>query len=158
MSPELIARVAGTGRFHFVKDTCCDVEQIRAKIEATRGTALMLFNANAATLLASLQMGGAGYSGVMANSHPDLYVWLCNNFAAHPELASRVQDFLGIASVIENQLYPVNAKYYQQLEGLPIRLECRRADAVRFSSSQRLEVEQMRRVSKEYSKLIQGVR
>ncbi len=29
----------------------------------------------------------AGYSGVMANFHPDLYVWLCKNYKKQPEKA-----------------------------------------------------------------------
>jgi 4-hydroxy-tetrahydrodipicolinate synthase len=151
LTPELIARVAATGRFCFLKDTCCSVDLITAKIEAARDTPLRVYNANSATLLASLRAGAAGYSGIMANFHPDLYGWLCDNWGDHPARAERIQAFLTTASVYEYQLYPVNAKYYQQLEGIPIELSCRRADCAAFTESQRLEVEHMRDLAKEFS-------
>ncbi|TVQ40502.1 MAG: dihydrodipicolinate synthase family protein [Spirochaetaceae bacterium] len=156
LSPALIKKVASTGRFCFLKDTCSRVDQITAKLDAVRDTTLQFFNANAATLLTSLQLGAAGYSGVMANFQPDLYSWLCRHWRQQPELAEQLQSFLGTASVFEYQLYPVNAKYYQQLEGLPIELYCRRADQGLFTESQRLEIQQMRAVSAEYRSRIQA--
>lgn len=39
-----------------------------------------IYNADSTTLMSSLLAGGAGYSGVMANFHPDLYVWLCAKY------------------------------------------------------------------------------
>ena len=36
---------------------------------------LKIFNANAASWFDSTVHGGAGYNGVMANFHPDLYKW-----------------------------------------------------------------------------------
>lgn len=151
LTPELLRRIAETGRFIFLKDTSCRLTEIQAKIRVAHGTPLRLFNANASSLLSSMQAGAAGYSGIMSNSHPDLYVWLCNHWQTQPKLAGRIQAFLTTASVFEYQLYPVNAKYYQQLEGLPIRLDCRRADRHAFSESQRAEVEQMRVLSKQFS-------
>ncbi|TVR73225.1 MAG: dihydrodipicolinate synthase family protein [Spirochaetaceae bacterium] len=152
LTPELIARVAATGRFCFLKDTCCSVELITAKIEAARDTPLRVYNANAATLLASLRAGAAGYSGVMANFHPDLYCWLCQNWRTDSAFVHRIQAFLTMASVYEYQLYPVNAKYYQQLEGIPIELYCRRADCTAFTESQRLEVEHMHDLAREFTR------
>lgn len=156
LSPELIARVAATGRFAFLKDTCCSVDLIAAKIEAARNTPLRVYNANAATLLASLRAGAAGYSGIMANFHPDLYGWLCGNWRDNPLGAERIQTFLTTASVYEYQLYPVNAKYYQQLEGIPLELFCRRADCTVFTESQRLEVEHMRDLAKAFSEEVRS--
>ena len=145
MSPELLRWCAESGKFSFLKDTCCHLGQLKAKIDAVRGTNLKVFNANAATLLASLEMGAAGYSGVMANFHPALYAWLCANYATWPQLASAVQDFLGFASLAECQEYPVNAKYHMRLEGVEMELSSRVRDAAGFTHSKRLEVEQMRR-------------
>ena len=119
MSPDVISHIAQTGRFYFLKDTCCDAETIRQKIAATKGTNLKLYNANTTTLLQSLLDGAAGFSGIMANFHPELYVWLVNN-PSHPK-AQSVQDLLTLASLIERQLYPVNAKYHlKEIEQLPI--------------------------------------
>ena len=151
LSPELVRFIVKTGRFGFLKDTSCRTSDIRAKIEAAAGSGFKLFNANAATLLASLQAGGAGYSGIMTHFHSDLYVWLCKHWQDQPERAAELQEFLGLASVIEYQLYPINAMYALQLEGLPISLYSRRSEVRQFTESMRLEVEQMMRLSHKFS-------
>lgn len=145
LSPELLKWCASTGRFIFLKDTCCNIGQINAKLEAVRGTPLKIFNANSSTLLESLKLGAAGFSGVMANFHPDLYVWLVNNWQKHPEAAEEVQDVLGSASVIELQRYPVNAKYHLNLCGVEMPIYTRTQNAADFAPSQRLEVEELHR-------------
>jgi len=151
LNADIVRFIVQTGRFGFLKDTSCRMVDIRAKIEAARGSGFKLFNANAATLLASLQAGGAGYSGIMTHFHSDLYVWLCEHWKDQPERAAELQEFIGLVSVIEYQLYPVNAMYSLQLEGLPINLVSRRADARQFTESMRLEVEQMMRLSHRFS-------
>ena len=147
MSPELLAWCAGVGRFDFLKDTCCDLGLIEKKLEAVAGTSIGLYNANGATLLESLRMGAAGYSGVMANFHPELYVKLTRDWRTMGADAEGLQDFLGAASLVERQLYPVNAKYHLSLEGLPVSTSCRRADDSGFIQSMRMEVEQLRRLA-----------
>ena len=151
VSPEVMRFCVGTGRFGFLKDTSCRLGDMRAKLEAARGSPFKLFNANAATLLASLRAGASGYSGVMANFHPDLYVRLCATWKTDPAGAERLHDFLGFASAIEYQYYPVNAMYALSLEGVPVRLMSRRADPGRFTESMRLEVEQLMRLSRAWS-------
>ena len=154
MNPDLLRWCASTGRFLFLKDTCCDTKQIEAKLQAVEGTNLKIYNANSVTLLESLKVGVEGYSGVMANYHPDLYVWLCNNWSTKPELAQKLQDVLGLASVIEYQYYPVNAKYHMQLEGLDINLESRVKKDDELSYSKKLEVMQLKAVIDEYRKIL----
>ena len=145
MTPELLAWCAQTGRFSFLKDTCCSLSELKAKINAVDGTPLKVFNANAATLLESLRMGAAGYSGIMANFHADLYSWLCANFEKEPKKAEILQDLLGFASTIECQMYPVNAKYHMELDGVNINLFSRVQDFKLFAPSRQMEIEQMRR-------------
>lgn len=143
LSPELLAWCEGTGRFQFLKDTSCHSGQIADKLAAVEGGALKLYNANAATLLESLKLGAHGYSGVMGNFHPDLYAWLYRHYADRPEQAENLQWFLGLASVIESQYYPVNAKYYLSLEGLPVGLHTRTKDCRHLTYANRLELEQL---------------
>ena len=147
LSPALLARAAATGRFYLMKDTCCDAAMIREKLLAIQGTPLKLYNANTATLLDSLQHGAAGYSGVMANFHPELYVWLCRNYASSPEQAALVSDFLTIASFIEHKPYPVNAKYHQQLIGNFASLCTRTRPASDLDETNRSEVRQLKELS-----------
>ncbi len=145
MSPELLSWCAQTGKFSFLKDTCCSLPELKAKLNAVDGTPLKIFNANAATLLESLKMGAAGYSGIMANFHADLYSWLCANFEKEPKKAEVLQDLLGFASTIECQMYPVNAKYHMELDGLNINLFSRVQDFTQFTPNRQMEIEQMRR-------------
>lgn len=151
MNPRLMRHSVDTGRFGFLKDTSCSRESIKTKLAVASGSNFKLFNANAATLLDSLKMGASGYSGVMTNFHADLYSALCRIWKSKPEEAQRLQDFLGFASTIENQHYPVNAMYALSLEGLPIELHSRRADVTSFTESMHLEIEQMMRISHEWS-------
>ncbi|MDM5336407.1 dihydrodipicolinate synthase family protein [Fictibacillus enclensis] len=144
VTPDLLKWLADTGRFFFLKDTCCDIEQIKQRIEAVQGTTLKLFNANSATLLASYHLGASGYSGVMANFHPHLYSWLHKNWRYQPNQAEKVQSFLGAASLYELQQYPVNAKYNLQNEGLNNTLWSRSIDAGKFGELEKVGIEQLR--------------
>lgn len=143
ISPETLKWCADTERFLFLKDTCCNLDELQAKIDAVKGTPLKIYNANAATLLESLKMGCAGYSGIMTNFHAELYVWLCENYNKYPEKAEKLQAFLGLASVIECQCYPVNAKYHMQLEGLGIEYGSRVRDKNELTQSRQIEVKQL---------------
>ncbi|MDD9269192.1 dihydrodipicolinate synthase family protein [Paenibacillus sp. GCM10023248] len=143
LSPQLLKQCAETGRFAFLKDTSCDLQQIAAKLQAVAGTPLKLYNANSATLLASLRLGAAGFSGVMANFHPDLYVRLTEKWREEPQAADMLQSFVGAASLVELQMYPVNAKYHLGKRGLPFSLYTRSKDAGAFRDNHKLEVEQL---------------
>jgi 4-hydroxy-tetrahydrodipicolinate synthase len=151
ISPEILKWCADTGRFFFLKDTSCDVENISGKLEAVKGSSLKIYNANTATLLETLGLGAAGFSGVMANFHPDLYVWLTRNWSEKYEDAKHLSDFLSVASQIERQLYPVNAKYSLTLEGILTNYFTRSKDPKDFTSANRKEVEQLRDLSLVFS-------
>ena len=160
LNPRLMAWCAATGRFIFLKDTCCDVGQMRAKL-AVAGE-IKLYNANAATLLESLEAwtaeyqgaggyrGASGYSGVMGNFHPQLYAWLCRHWHEQAEAVRRLQAFLGVCSAIESRAYPVSAKYNLQLEGVPLTLQTRARPASDLIYAFRREVEQLRELTVEY--------
>lgn len=139
---------ANTGRFYFLKDTCCDLEQIKQKLKVIQGTNMQLYNANTTTLLDSLRAGATGYSGVMANFHPQLYAWLCDNYES--EKANEVQAFLSIASLIERQCYPVNAKYHlSTIEGLPMTTVCRTRDNNELTETFKQEVRMLNQLVKQ---------
>jgi 4-hydroxy-tetrahydrodipicolinate synthase len=156
-TPPTLRWCLDTGRFIFLKDTCCDLETIAARQAILQGTGFKLYNANAATLLASLELRVAGYSSVMANFHPELYAWLCRNWQRAPEQAQELQDFLGVASLMGGQVYPVNAKHYLQLEGVPMTLQTRTRPADELRSDHRLQVEQLRALSLDYARRL-GIR
>ena len=148
ISLEEIRYAANTGRFYFLKDTCCDAALIQQRLETIRGTNLNLFNANSATLLDSLRHGAAGFSGVMANFHPKLYAWLCENWEKEPEKAEILQAFLTMASQIEKQLYPVNAKEHLKNQGLPVTIYTRTKNHHEMSPLFSSEVRQLEQLTK----------
>lgn len=131
------------GRFYFVKDTCCDAELIRARLEICKGSHLKLFNANAQTLLETVRAGVYGYCGVMANFHPDLYTRLLKGDLNSSD-ASLLQDFLGLAATIEGQTYPCCAKYYlNRFEGVAMEPDARSADVRNLTAYQKSCVDQL---------------
>lgn len=85
LSAELLGWCAATRRFTFHKDTCCRTDEMRAKlarVAEAAGTAegdspFRFYNANVETLLASIRMGGHGFSGISANFYPHLHAYLC---------------------------------------------------------------------------------
>jgi 4-hydroxy-tetrahydrodipicolinate synthase len=125
--------MAESGKFQFLKDTCCNPTKIKAKLDAVKGTNLKIYNANSAMLLETLYMGCAGFSGIMANFFPELFAEMCNCYETDPEKAKKIQDFVGFSSMAEGQCYPINSKYFLQLEGLDINLDSRSRDKNDFS-------------------------
>ena len=117
ISPQMMDYVKNTGRFDFIKDTCCDVDMMKERVERLQGSGIKLFNANAATLTASLENGAAGFSGVVLNFVPEVfavYKKLCKVGLSIREVAMLIT----ICSVYEYQLYPCNAKYYLKSRGI----------------------------------------
>ncbi|MBP3292118.1 MAG: dihydrodipicolinate synthase family protein [Clostridia bacterium] len=145
LTPKMLEWCLSTGRFRYIKDTCCDEAEIERRLAILNGTPLRLFNANAQTLLESLKAGGAGYCGVMCNFHPELYVWLTHHFKDQPETAETVGAFLSISAFTESLAYPITAKYHlSQIEGLPIAsLYSRSRDAADFKPYDAMCVRQM---------------
>ncbi len=127
-----------TGRFAFIKDTCCDPDLLTHRLELLEGTGVGLFNANEQTLLHSLRHGAAGYSGIMTHFHPDLLSWLCDHWQDQPEKADKLQNYLSLYAFIEQLAYPCTAKYRLQLEGLPFRLHARSRDEKELNEYQRM--------------------
>ena len=130
----------------FIKDTCCDYELIRKRLEASAGTPMKLFNANCQSWYDSYCHGSAGYSGVMANFHPDIYKYCVTHKDIDPAKAAYANDFLTLAGMIERTCYPVNCKYYHQLVGIPMSTYCRSADQHRLDNAAKEEVEALIRV------------
>ena len=145
---------ADTGRFYFLKDTSCDIENIKMKLRICKDSNLKLYNANTATLLESLREGAYGYSGVMANMHPRLYRILCDRYETQDMTV--LEEFLTMAALIERQCYPVNAKYYLTLEGVGMGIDSRVKDAGELSETFQKEVQMLRHLSELMEQQLQG--
>lgn len=156
LTPRILKWCLDTGRFRFIKDTCCSPDMLSERLDILRGTDLMLFNANEQTFLYSLKEGGAGYSGIMANYHPDILAWLYNNFDKEKELAETISNFISMEAFTENPAYPCACKYFHQLAGIPMETYARSCDEKRLTDYQKLIVEQMVELHKDLRKIIGG--
>ena len=145
VTPKILRWCLQTGRFRYMKDTCCDAAEIARRNEILAGGNFKLLNANCQTLLQSLQSGGSGYCGIMANFHPELYVWLCENFQEQPQRAALIQDLLGTVGFTESGTpYPLTAKYHFCLEGILSALRSRNRRSEELTDYMKDAVRQMR--------------
>ncbi len=121
LSDETISWAAQSGRFCFLKDTSCNIETIRRRLDLIRGTRLQLLNANTRTLLLSLQAGAEGFCGIGANYMPELFTWLCKHYEDQHETATKLHEFMDSwLDVQESEFYPASAKEYLRQRGLDI--------------------------------------
>lgn len=125
ISAEMTAWAASTGRFSYVKDTTCDPAAIRAKLAASRGTPLRIYNAYTGGALESLDDGVAGLSPIAANCYPELFTWLCANHHGAPGRARTLQRMLRVLEPAVCVQYVASAKRLMGLRGLPIGAHCR---------------------------------
>ncbi len=117
VTPKILDWCLSTGRFYYMKDTCCDAEMIAQRAKQLKGSNFKLLNANCQTLLETMRNGADGYCGIMCNFHPKLYSWLRENYKS--EKADLVQSVIGTFGFTEVGLpYPLTAKYHMNLCGI----------------------------------------
>ncbi len=129
LSPGLFGHLGSTGRFLYHKDTVCDIDLLRKKIDAVRQTPLGVYNAHFETGLEGLRCGAAGISPVAGNVFPELFSWLCAEYDEQPGSAEEVQRMMTSLAPVVNNKYLVTCKRYLQRIGLPITTRCRSTDA-----------------------------
>ncbi len=124
LGTETLRWAAGTGRFLYFKDTCCNAEQLVRRSAAVAGSSLGLFNAHTPTALVSLRAGAAGLSPIGANAFPELYARLCQPDLP-PEAAERLQARLVLIDALIRNNYPGTVKRLLQRRGLSLTDRCR---------------------------------
>jgi len=121
IEPGMLSWAASTGRFTFFKDTCQSLETMKEKIGLTTGTGLGFYNAEMSSLLASLEQGGHGFSGLAANMYPDVVAWLIANFKTQSDQVYAAQRLLTAAEHAVGHHYPASAKFLlAEHYGLPL--------------------------------------
>lgn len=146
VTPKILDWCLSTGRFYYMKDTCCDAQIIKERTEQLRGSHFKLLNANCQTLLTSLRNGADGYCGIMCNFHPKLYAWLGKHYT-EPK-ADLVQGILGTFGFTELGLpYPLSAKYHMNLCGIPTENIARNRKSQELTDYTKSCMEQMKTVT-----------
>ncbi|RZK35790.1 MAG: dihydrodipicolinate synthase family protein [Hymenobacter sp.] len=128
LSAGQLGQFVATGRVTYHKDTCLDINQVKAKIAAAQGHQFGLYDAYMGHAVESLRAGAAGLSCIQGNFFPELIVWLCKNYD-NPQLASEVDEvqqfFVKNMGVMHN-VYPTVAKYSLMQRGVEISTFTRR--------------------------------
>ncbi len=146
LTAEQLERFVGTGRVIYHKDTCLDIDQIKAKLDVTKGVANFgLYDAYMVHAVESLKAGSAGLSCIQGNYYPELIVWLCNHYdnEALADQVEMVQQFFTDHMDVMHDVYPVVAKYFLQKRGLPISTFTRK-DAGVFDAAVRTRMDSFR--------------
>lgn len=128
LSDEELSFCIDSGRFVMLKDVSCDLETVKRRVALAEGSPLKILNANAAIAWDAMKAGSAGFNGVFANFHPDLYQWLRTSAQTAPELAQELSTFLVVSAVSESLGYPALAKMYHQRIGTFESIRCRVID------------------------------
>lgn len=143
LTPEILDWCISTGRFTFIKDTCSNPDILSDRLKQIKGSAIRLYNANSQTLLYTLRNGCAGFSGIMANFHPEIYAWLCDNFDKDDPRVELVQSFICMTAFTEVLAYPQTAKYHLNKCGVKMSLWSRSRDRKQFNNYQKMVIDQM---------------
>lgn len=143
LSAEALGRLVGTGRVNYHKDTCLDIDLVRAKLAATADQpSFGLYDAYMVHAVDSLKAGAAGLSCIQGNYYPELVVWLCKHYddPACQDEVRLVQQFFTEHMDVMHRAYPVVAKYFLKLRGLDIGAFTRRpGDAFGVSEQQAMK-------------------
>ncbi|MBS7564892.1 dihydrodipicolinate synthase family protein [Mucilaginibacter sp. Bleaf8] len=144
LSPQQLAGFVATGRIIYHKDTCIDIEQIKAKLAGTQNANFGLYDAYMGHAVESLKAGSAGLSCIQGNYFPELIVWLCENYnnSSLTEQVNHVQQFLIENMEVMHNVYPVVSKYFLQKRGVDISTFTRR-NVGAFTSAIRQDVDKL---------------
>lgn len=132
LSAEFFGELVKTGRIKYHKDTCLEIEGVKAKIAASHGVeGFGLYDAYMVHAVDSLKAGSAGLSCIQGNYFPELIVWLCDHYAEDSEEVIQVQEFFAKNMDVMHDTYPASAKYILKKRGLEITEICRNGSEVK---------------------------
>ncbi len=156
VTPRILDWCLSTGRFYYMKDTCCDASVMAERSRQLKGSNFKLLNANCQTLLQSMRNGADGYCGIMCNFHPKLYSWMGKNFDKYPEKADLIQSVIGTFGFTEDGLpYPLTAKYHMNLCGIPTQNIARNRKSEELTQYAKDCMKQMKLATDYFEKLIE---
>ncbi len=122
LSPSLMNWLGSTNRFLYHKDTSCNIDQIKEKIDAIKGSTLGLFNANTPTCILSMKEGAMGLSPVAANYYPELFAYLVKNYLKPDNNYEKIESLVTLLdSIADGKHYPLLAKITLGKRGLKIK-------------------------------------
>ena len=130
VTPAVTRFLVESGRFIYHKDTTEDIQQIRQKLQLSKGSNWGLYNAHIGSAADSLRSGALGLSPIAGNFYPEIISWMCEN-AERPEKKEDVdwlQDQLILTEKKIGRQYQLGARYFLNKRGLKISPNCRSSD------------------------------
>ena len=132
LNADEVGSVARSGRYHFMKDTCRQLEPFSAKVAAAQGSPLKLYQANLQVLPESMNAGSCGFCGWMPIVAPELCAQVCD-LSLPADLREQAQDKLvEFNDVMVAHGFPAAAKHILARRGLPIQPHSREPAARAF--------------------------
>lgn len=120
-SPEAFAAIGKGKRFIGIKDTTCDLEKVRKKLEAAKGT-IKIMQAHTPTLLDSFKLGATGGINTSANVAPSLFAKLYDLWQEGDlETAEALQQRIIEVDTLMSDGYVMSAKIAVSMMGVPIK-------------------------------------
>lgn len=142
LSRKVLAFLLETDRLVYHKDTTEDIDAIREKLAASRGSGLDLYNAHMGSAVGSLREGAAGLSPIAGNYYPEVIAWMCQH-ATDPERREDVDWLQEKVREMEARItanYQLSSRYYLNKSGLQLELTSRGANQP-LTPDQRLVVD-----------------
>lgn len=115
LTPVLTEFVTKYPEFLFLKETSCDLAEMKRKRQAGQKSGLKVFSADAQTVRSAYALGVNGYSGLQTNLWPALHVELFECFGSDLGRAEQLQKFFIDYNWVLRRSYPASAKLYQQM-------------------------------------------
>jgi len=140
LSSQDSAVLADSGRFVFMKETSKDLALYTAKVKAAEDSPFKIYQANLERLPASLEAGGPGFCGVVANVWPAWVDRCCND----PDPRARREahaSLMQYQEILRTHHYPASGKYLVRLQGVPIKPAVRAPRGEAFSPKDRSALE-----------------
>jgi len=156
LSATQLKRFVATGRIIYHKDTCLDIDLVKAKLKATQAfPSFGLYDAYMVHAVESLKAGSAGLSCIQGNYYPELIVWLCEHYdnPSAAEQVAKVQRFFTGHMEVMHHAYPLVAKYFLQKRGMDINAFTRK-DVGAFDGTVKQRIDALFR---NYQQLLQDI-
>jgi 4-hydroxy-tetrahydrodipicolinate synthase len=141
-SPEAFAEIGKAERYIGIKDTTCDVETVRLKIEACGGS-IKIMDANTLNLLDTLKLGATGAITTTSNVAPGLFAKMITAVEKGDlETAGELHDVIVKVDEMMGPGYVMSAKISVAMMGVPMK-EISRVQSREFTSERRAELQEM---------------
>ena len=132
LTPEEVGRVAASGRYYFMKDTCREIRPFSARVKAAAGSKLKLFQASLKVLPQSMDAGGHGFCGWLPIVSPELCKQVCD-MSLPAEIRKEAHDrLMAFNDVMVAHGFPASAKHILAGRGVAIQPYSRAEPAHQF--------------------------